>query len=136
MENMTSERMFTDEAWAAGWDKAQSLGLAECWAPAMRPATRRDVEEIVSAVANHGFEEIYADQMLPDDAINGMRGGGAMERLREHMRKTLAIEALEQGCVMITLPREVARHPEPGLTAIRLIVPVRRLVPAGEPVIA
>jgi hypothetical protein len=126
----TTTRMFTDEAWEAGWAKARSLGLAEPWAPLTRTATRADVEEIVSAVANHGFEEFYLDQMMPDDVAEGYCGGDAMESLRERMRNRLAMDVLKAGCVMLTLPREVTDHPERGLTRIRLIAPVRRLLPS------
>lgn len=122
----TPTLMFTDEAWEAGWAKAQSLGLAESWAPAARPVARRDVEEIVSAVVNHGFEEFYVDQMIASAEMDALVPG-AMDGLRQHMRNALAIRTLEEGCVMLTLPREVSGHPVQGMTRIRLIVPVRRL---------
>lgn len=123
--------MFSGEAWDAGWAKAQTLGLAEVWAPRSRPVTRRDVEEIVSAVANHGFEELYVDQALPDHVFESPEPG-MLERLREHMKDVIASKAIRAGCVMLTLPREVIDHPERFMTRIRLIVPVRRLTESAE----
>jgi hypothetical protein len=123
--------MFTDEAWEAGWRAAEAAGLTTMFAPAMRPVNRRDVEEIVSAVVNHGFEEFYVEQQMPDVAIGGMHPG-AMEPLRKHMRTRLAVDLMEQDCVMLTLPREVTDHPEKGITRIRLIVPVRRIGPVAD----
>src|ERR1700733_1737202 len=122
-------QMFSDEAWEAGWAKARQLGVTEGWAPLQRPVTRADVEAIVSAVANHGFEELYVEQSLPDHYVDADTEPGMMDRLRGHMRQALAIEAIRANAVMLTLPREVIDHPQWYVTRIRLIAPVRRLEP-------
>jgi hypothetical protein len=124
----STARMFSDEAWEAGWARARSLGLAESFAPLVRPATMRDVEEIVSAVVNHGFEELYAEQLINDAAVPDITGT-VREDLSSHMREVLALKAIRNGCVMLALPREVTDHPERGVTRIRFIVPVRRARP-------
>lgn len=122
----STAKMFTDEAWEAGWAKAQSLGLAQVWQPASRPMTKQDVEQIVAAVANHGFEEMYAEQLLADAHWDYM-ASDAIDRLRDHLRDYVAVEVARAGCVMMTLPRIVIDHPERGMTRVRVIVPVRRL---------
>lgn len=119
------QKMFTDEAWEAGYSEARRRGLLES------RATRADVDAIVSAVVNHGTEELHADHMVmnffSDEELSGMR---------EHLRTQLAIEALRQNCVMLALPREVRipdpspsryAHPDASMSTLRMIVPVRRL---------
>jgi hypothetical protein len=116
-------KMFTEQAWDAGYATA----LTRC-GPSV---SRRDVEEIVSVVVNHGFEELYVDHAVSDDLV-ASAPFDALESLREHMRNQLAIEALKNGCVMLTLPREVKGGGEWGMTTLRLIVPVRRLAPVAD----
>lgn len=118
--------MFTDEAWEAGWQAAERAGLAQSFQPLMRPINRDDVAAIVSAVVNHGFEEVYIEQQMEEGWARSLKVD-AMDSLRSHMLRRLAVEAAEQRCVMLTLPREITDHPEPGITRIRLIVPVRRI---------
>jgi hypothetical protein len=124
-------KMFTEEAWNAGYATAERLGLTTSWAPGLRPVTKRDVDEIVSAVVNHGFEEIYVDHAVFDDLLGAARQD-ALESLRQHMKDQLAIEALRSGCVMLTLPRETIGPGEYGMTRLRLIVPVRQLAPVAD----
>jgi hypothetical protein len=129
-----TQEMFSEAAWSKGWTVAQNLGLAQSFAPLSRPMTRADVEAVVSAVVNHGFEEMYVDQMLADpvmtDAQDGNLDNGMLDNLRQHMTDCLAVQALRERCVMLTLPREVIDHPEQGLTRVRLIVPVRKIGPS------
>ena len=125
-DTKTVTAVFTREAWEAGYAKAEQLGLStDTLVSSGRRVTRRDVDEIVSAVAQHGSEELYVESALP----NGSPGDEEEVRaaIRKHLTRTLAVEAIQAGCVMITLPREVIYQRQPYLTMMRLIVPVRRL---------
>jgi hypothetical protein len=119
-------QMFSDEAWDAGWQAAQRLGLTVSFEPLLRPVTKADVDAIVSAVANHGIEELHAEQLLLDGPAD-LESAEVVEGIRGRLSEHLAIEAIRNGCVMITLPREIIDHPEAGATRMRLIVPVRRI---------
>jgi hypothetical protein len=124
--------MFTEESWNEGWAVAAARGLTSPYGPMVRQVTRKDVEAIVSAVVNHGFEELYVDQLVADHVLDASRAD-ALANLREHMRTAIAVEAIRQDCVMLTLPREVTSRADYGMTRYRLIVPVRRI---GSPVAA
>lgn len=125
-ETAETPPMFSPEAWEAGWRKAEAVGLTTAFQPMLRPVTMRDVEEIVSAVVNHGFEEIYVEQLAEDGWLKSLPEE-AVERMKSHMLRRLAVEVAEHRCVMLTLPRELTDHPEPGIARVRLIVPVRRI---------
>jgi hypothetical protein len=113
-----SPPIFSDEAWQAGLSEAHTQ-----FGPA---ADRRKVDAIVSAVVHHGTEEMYAEHMIATGLLDHLPAD-SLDRLRDSLQTQLAVDAVRNGCVMLTLPREVTDRPQYGLTRIRLIVPVRRL---------
>lgn len=83
------------------------------------------VEELSGRYRNS--EELYIEQAVPDAAIDGM-APGVLESLREHMKASIAVEAIKNNSITLALPREITDHPVRGITRIRLIVPVRRML--------